>query len=174
MNYGEAIKLSMEKLAQDSRTRFIGYNLKFGSCSYGSLKDIDKSKIIEMPVAENLMGALSMGLGLEGFRSVLIFERHDFMLNALDSLVNHIDKLYELSKGQFKSPVITRAILGPIKPINPGPQHSQDFTDNFKKIVKMKIYDPATAQEVLDSYKEAMYSNEPSLFIERRDLYGRE
>ena len=82
MKYGEAVKKSMEMLAQDERTLFIGYNLVRGSKAYGSLSDIPSEKIIEMPVAENLMAGLSNGLSIGGFRPVLIFERHDFMLNA--------------------------------------------------------------------------------------------
>jgi pyruvate/2-oxoglutarate/acetoin dehydrogenase E1 component len=173
MNYGEAVKYSMEQLAKDPRTLFIGYNLKFGSKAYGSLRDIDSSRIIEMPVAENLMAGMAMGLGFEGFRPVVIFERQDFMLNALDSLVNHLDKLDILSNSEFKSGVIIRSLLGSSKPINPGPQHSQDFTKIFRDIFKMKIYDPKTAQEVVESYGNAIYSNEPGMVIERRDFYGR-
>lgn len=173
INYGEAVKQTMEKLAEDPRTLFIGYNLRFGSCGYGSLKNIDSSKIIEMPVAENLMAGMAMGLGLEGFMPVLIFERHDFMLNALDSIVNHLDKLEVLSNNQYKSQVIIRAILGSTKPINPGVQHSQDFTEIYRKLLKLKIYDPQNADEVLKNYKEAIETKLPCMFIERRDFYGR-
>lgn len=174
MKYGEAVKQSMEFLAQDERVLFIGYNLDRGSKAYGSLKDILKEKIIETPVAENLMAGLSMGLGIEDFRPVLIFERHDFMLNALDSIVNHLDKLKELSSGQYSSPVIIRAIIGSRTPINPGPQHNQDFTRVFRKMVCMPVYDPKTPKAILSTYKRALTSDHPTMIIERRDLYNLE
>lgn len=172
MKYGEAVKKSMEQLAQDPKTIFIGYNLIHGSKAYGSLKDVSKEKIIETPVAENLMAGLATGMAIEGFKPILIFERHDFMLNALDSLVNHLDKINLLSEGQYHCPVIIRAIVGSKNPINPGPQHMQDFTGSFKKMFRMPIYDPKTSSEVLSNYEKMRNSQDPSIIIERRDFYN--
>lgn len=172
MKYGEAIKKSMEDLAQDPRTIFIGYNLIHGSKGYGSLENISSEKIIETPVAENLMAGLSTGLAIEGYKPILIFERHDFMLNALDGLVNHLDKLNELSHGQYSPPVIIRAIVGSVNQINPGPQHKQDFTDAFKTMFKMPIYDPKNPKEVLETYEIAKNTKAPIMIIERRDFYN--
>jgi len=172
MKYGEAIKKSMENLAQNTKVLFIGYNLIHGSRAYGSLKDIPSNKIIETPVAENLMAGLSTGLAIEGFRPVLIFERHDFMLNALDGLVNHLDKLKGLSNGEYSPPVIIRAIVGSKAPINPGPQHMQDFTEAFKKMISFPIYEPETSREVLDSYKRAEGLKSAAMIIEKKDLYN--
>ena len=136
----------MEELAKKN-TIFIGYNISFGSKAYGTLADVPKSKKIETPVAENLMIGLAMGMALEGYRPVVFFERHDFILNALDSIVNSLDK-FELLTGR-KLPIIIRATVGAKKPLHPGPQHVQDFTSAFKKLIKFKIYEPKTPKEVL-------------------------
>jgi pyruvate/2-oxoglutarate/acetoin dehydrogenase E1 component len=174
MKYKDAVKLSMEKLAQDPRIFFIGYNLKFGSHAYGSLKNISPERIIETPVAENLMAGLGMGMSLMGFHPVVIYERQDFMLNALDNLVNHVDKIHELSKGDFTCPVITRAIVGSKFPINPGPQHMQDFTDALRSMLKFPIYAPKTPEEVISAYQKVINSTSPCLIVEYRDLYENE
>jgi len=171
MRYGEAIKKCMEDLSKDPRVLFIGYNLIHGSKAYGSLKDISPRKIIETPVAENLMVGLSTGLAIEGFRPVLIFERHDFMLNGLDAMVNHLDKLEKLSNGQYSPSVIIRAIVGSKYPINPGPQHMQDFTRIYKKIFKMPVHVPENSKEVLNSYELAKEVHGPIMVVEKRDLY---
>lgn len=170
MNYGEAVKKSMEDLAKDARTLFIGYNLAHGSRAYGSLRDVSTKQIIETPIAENLMAGLSAGLSLVGFRPVLIFERHDFMLNALDGLINHIDKIGDLSNGQYTAPVIIRAIVGSRRPINPGPQHEQDFTEAFRKMLKMPVYDPKNSEEVLRTYVDVSTLDTPVMIIERRNF----
>jgi len=174
MKYGEAVKASMEELAKDPGVLFIGYNLAHGSKAYGSLQNIPREKIIETPVAENLMAGLSIGMAMEGFRPVLIFERHDFVLNALDGLVNHLDKMEELSHRQYSLPVIIRAIIGSKTPINPGPQHEQDFTRSFEEMFKMQIFDPRSSPQVLDSYEKIKKVKGPAMVIERRDLYGRD
>ena len=171
MIYKEAIKKSMEMLAKDEKRIFIGYNVCFGSQGYGTLQNIPENKKIETPLAENLMMGLGIGMSLGGYLPVIFFERHDFILNALDGIVNHLDKLESLSKGQFKTPVIIRAVIGSKIPLNPGAQHTQDFTEAFRKMIKFPIYEPKNAQEVIEAYNIIKNSKKPSMIIERRDLY---
>ncbi len=171
MKYKDAIKKSMEMLAEEDNTLFLGYNISFGSYAYGTLKDIPSWKKIETPVAENLMMGLAMGLALEGYRPIVFFERHDFMLNSLDAIVNHLDKIPEMSKGQFKMPVIIRAAIGSKFPLNPGPQHVQDFSKTFRGIIKFPIYDPQNSEEILSVYHTIKNSTNPSMIIEKKELY---
>mgnify|MGYP001581134959 CR=1 FL=1 len=174
MKYQDAIKREMEILAEDDKVIFLGYNLIHGSKSYGTLKDIDVSKCVETPVAENLMAGLAIGLALEGFKPVLFYERHDFMLIALDALVNHLDKMEVMSKGQFKAPIIIRAIVGATKPLYPGLQHMQDFTEIFKRIVHFPVYEANNVEEIKRAYEEARKFEKPVMVIERKDLYSEE
>ena len=174
MKYKEAIKKSMEMLAKDEKTVFLGYNICFGSNAYGTLIDVLDEKKIETPVAENLMIGLATGMSLEGYHPVVFFERHDFMLNALDGLVNHVDKIEEMSCGEYQTPMIIRAVVGGKIPLNPGPQHTQDFTNAFKKIIRFPIYEPKSSKEVIEVYKEINNFIQPIMVIERRDLYEEE
>ena len=96
------------------------------------------------------------------------------MLNALDAIINHIDKLKEVSDGQFSCPLIIRATVGSKKPFNPGHQHTQDFTEGFKKMIKFPIYEPKTPKEVLEVYEKVKDAKEPVMIIERKELYGNE
>ena len=172
MKYKDAIKQSMEMLAQDKNRVFLGYNVKFGSNAYGTLSDIPKSKLIETPVAENLMIGLATGMSLEGYLPVVFFERHDFMLDALDGIVNHLDKLESMSKGQYKTPVIIRAVIGSTKePLDAGIQHTQDFSEAFKKMIKFPIYEPKTSKEVIETYLLVKKLSTPTMVIEQKGLY---
>lgn len=171
MNYKEAIVHSMKMLANDERVLFLGYNVKFGSQAYGTLVDIPPEKKLETPVAENLMTGLAMGLAIEGYRPIVFFERHDFMLNALDGIINHLDKILEMSEGKFKLPVIIRATIGSKTPLHPGPQHIQDFTDSFKKMIRFPVFIPETPNEIISAYEQAKNSDEPTIIIEKRELY---
>jgi len=171
MKYKEAIKKSMEMLAENEKTVFLGYNICFGSKAYGTLTDVDERKKIETPIAENLMIGLAMGMSIEGYRPVLFFERHDFMLIALDGIVNHLDKIEKMSRGEFKMPIIIRAVVGSKHPLDPGPQHTQDFTEAFKKMIKFPIYEPQNSKEVLEIYEKVKNFNESAMIIEKRDLY---
>ena len=171
MKYKDALKQSMEILAQDKNTIFIGYNICHGSEAYGTLKDIPLSQRLEMPVAESLMIGLATGMSLEGYRPVVFFERHDFVLNALDGIVNHLDKIKSMSNGQYKTPVIIRAIVGAKGPLDPGPQHTQDFTKAFKEMVNFPVYEPNNAEEIIKLYENLKRKDTPAIVIEKKDLY---
>lgn len=136
MTYKQAIQGKCEAYALDKKVRFIGYNTVFGSRMYGTLDNIEPNQCIETPVAENLMVGLAMGMSLEGYKPVVCFERHDFMLLALDAMANQMDKMPWMSGGQFKYPIIIRAIVGSRTPMDPGPMHRQDYTSALSSMLK--------------------------------------
>jgi pyruvate/2-oxoglutarate/acetoin dehydrogenase E1 component len=171
MKYRDAIKHAMEELARDQRTIFLGYNVLYGSRAYGTLDGVPSEQCLETPVAENLMAGLAIGMALAGYRPVLFFERHDFVLNALDAIVNHLDKLESMSHGQFRAPVIIRATVGGRAPLHPGPQHTQDFTEAFRSMLTFPVLDITTPAEVQDAYRLAGQFDTPVMLVERRDLY---
>ena len=171
MTYKENLIEAMKIMLKTKDVRFIGYNLKFGSKCYGTLKDTPENKIIEMPVAEALMSGLSIGMSLLGFTPVLIFERHDFILLALDQLVNHLDKIKEYSHNEFYPKVIIRAIVGGTIPFDPGIQHKANYTEALKKLLKLKIINLQSKDEILPSYINAINSDSSILLTEYRNLY---
>jgi len=164
----------MELLAREERTLFLGYNVLMGSRAYGTLSRVPAEKCLETPVAENLMAGMAIGMAMEGLRPVLFYERHDFMLNALDALVNHLDKIDGLSRGRFKAPVIIRAVVGGTKPIYPGLQHTQDFSPLFRSLFRFPVLELGTEDDIPRLYQETLTREEPVMFIERKDLYESE
>ena len=160
MTYKEALTQEMNKLAMNPKVQFIGYNLKFGSKYYGTLANISGDKIIETPVAENLMVGLTMGLALEGFLPVLMFERMDFCLAAADALFNHVGAL---QKYGLVLPMIIRVCIDNDIPLDPGFQHKQDYTSMFR------MYSGIDVREFSGEYPSEI--NYPIMIVERKDKY---
>jgi len=172
MNYKDAIKKSMGELAKNKKTIFIGYSVRHG-CANGTLKDIPDNVKIETPVAENLMIGLGMGMSLEGFRPIIFFERFDFVLNAMDGIVNHLDKIDEISGKKFQYPLIIRVEVGSRTPLMSGVTHIQNYTKSLKQMVKFPILTPKTPKEIIASYKIASKTKTPIMIIEQRDFYNK-
>jgi pyruvate/2-oxoglutarate/acetoin dehydrogenase E1 component len=101
MTYKEQITAAMSLFANDDRARFIGYGLANGRAG-GTLVGAKPHQIVETPVAENLMTGVAIGLSLSGLRPVVYFERCDFILNALDAIVNHLSAARHISRGEFR------------------------------------------------------------------------
>ena len=169
ISYKDAIVQSMTELGELGAI-FIGYNVGYGD-AMGTLKNVPKEQKLETPVAENLMAGLAIGMSFEGFIPVLYYERHDFMLVASDAIINHIDKIERISHGEFKVPVIIRAVTADAGPFYSGITHSQDFTNMFRSAVSFPVIDPITGSDVLAAVRSAKESGRPMMLIERKSRY---
>ena len=59
-------------------------------------------KKIETPVFEDAQMGMSIGLSLEGFIPITCFPRFDFLILAMNQLVNHLDKIRFMSRGEMR------------------------------------------------------------------------
>jgi pyruvate dehydrogenase E1 component alpha subunit len=169
ISFKNAVTEAMTEIGK-ANSVFIGYNVKYGN-AMGNLVNVENSKKIETPVAENLMAGLAIGMSFEGFIPVLYYERHDFMLVAADAIINHIDKIERISHGEFKVPVIIRAVTADAGPFYSGITHSQDFTNVLKALVTFPVLDPVTGVDVLKAVRGAKASGRPAIIIERKSRY---
>ncbi len=168
-SYKEASNLAMKELGELGAI-FIGYNVARGD-AMGTLGSVPSDQKLETPVAENLMTGLGIGMSFEGFLPVVYFERHDFMLVAMDAIVNHVDKIERISHGEFKVPLIIRAVTADAGPFYSGITHSQDFTDMLRTAVDFPVTDPVTGDDLLQAFRSAVASGRPAIVIERKSRY---
>jgi pyruvate/2-oxoglutarate/acetoin dehydrogenase E1 component len=169
ISYKDAINQSMTELGEEGAI-FIGYNVAYGD-AMGTLKGVPMEQKLETPVAENLMAGLAIGMSFEGFIPVVYYERHDFMAVAADAIINHIDKIERISHGEYKVPVIIRAVTADAGPFYSGITHSQDFTNLFRSAVSFPVIDPVTGADVLNAVRGARESGRPMMLIERKSRY---
>ena len=169
INFTEAVTKAMTELS-DQGAIFIGYSLIPGD-AMGTLKNVPNTQKIETPIAENLMMGLAIGMSFEGFKPVVYFERHDFMLVAADAIGNHLDKIDRISLGEFKPSVILKTIVDDGGLYYSGPTHSQDFTKTFKTLVNFPVLVPETADEALDMYRFAMQNSGSTMIVEKKSLH---
>ena len=169
LSYKDAMIKSMTDLGKEGAI-FIGYNVLYGN-AIGTLGNVPDEQKLETPVAENLMSGLAIGMSFEGFLPVIYFERHDFMLVAADAIINHIDKIERLSHGEFKVPIIIRAVTADAGPFYSGITHSQDFTEMFKAAVSFPVLDPKNGKELQNAILGAKESKRPVMIIERKSKY---
>src|SRR3990167_5454777 len=94
--YQQNLIKSMEMLSKNKKVIFLGQTVKYtGSPMFNSLEKVPINKRLEMPVFENTQLGISIGLALEGFIPISIFPRIDFLICAMDQLINHLDKIEE-------------------------------------------------------------------------------
>lgn len=163
--FKQAVNEAMRKLAKRPNTVFVGQSVAYdGAAIYTSLEGVPASRRLEFPVTENLQLGYCTGLSLTGKLPICIFPRMDFMLLAMDQLVNHLDKL----PGFGWSPrVIIRCRVGEKRPLNAGPQHTQNYTSAFKLMLKtVKVLEVRIPGEVHDAYDKATAGTGSYLIVE--------
>lgn len=160
----------MQRLAKNKKVIFLGQQVA-SEDFYGTLKGIPLDRRIEMPVAEEMQVGLSIGLSLEGFIPVSIYQRMDFLPRACDQLVNHLNLIDDMSRGLFRPKVIIRTTIGSKAPLDVGPQHCQDLTKMFQAVLKFPVLKVTTPDEVNHAYSLAYTSDTSLMVIEVQDLY---
>jgi pyruvate/2-oxoglutarate/acetoin dehydrogenase E1 component len=160
----------MTELGEDDKTIFIGYSLMPGN-AMGTLKNVPDNQKIETPIAENLMMGLAIGMSFEGFKPVVYFERHDFMMVAADAIVNHMDKIERISHGEFKCPVILKTVVDDGGMFYSGPTHSQDFSLAFSLLVDFPVFQARSPEAAYDLYRYARKNNKPCMIVEYKSKF---
>jgi len=170
MNYFDELERSMKMLAEDGYI-FIGQSVKYpGNVIHKTLDHVNF--MIEMPVAEDMQMGMSIGLSIQGVKVVSIFPRMDFLICAMNQLVNHLDKLSDLSHGVFKPKVIIRTMVGSKTPLDAGLQHTGNYIKMLEAGLKnVDVFELDDERIICECYKNAMESKRSTILVERGDLY---
>ena len=176
MKYFDELKRSMNYLAENDKTIFIGQAVEVpGTAMSNTLSDIKKNKLIELPVAEEMQMGMTTGLALNGDIPVSIFPRWNFLLLAMNQLINHLDKINIMSNYGFNVKAIVRTGIGSQRPLHPQHQHIGDFSEAVKKMCStieiIKLNEP---EDIFPSYQKALNRNDgrSTILVEFGDYYN--
>lgn len=176
MKYFDELKRSMEWLAEKEDTLFLGQAVEYpGTALTNTIANVDKSKLLEMPVNEEMQMGMTLGMALNGTVPVSFFPRWNFLILAANQLVNHIDKINIMSDGGYKPKIIIRTAIGSQRPLHPQHQHISDFTAGFKALCDyvdiIRLEEP---HQIFNTYKYAYErtDNRPTLLVEWGDFYS--
>lgn len=171
MTYLSEIQQAMKILSEQPNALFIGQAVRYpGQAMHRTLDLVPMEKRIEMPVIEEFQMGHSIGLALQGYLPISIFPRFDFLILAMNQLVNHLDKLPLMSG--FQPKVIIRTSVGATEPLNPGLQHCQNHTEAFKRMLKIvEVIELLFVDQVIPAYAYALESKNSVLMVEHGSMY---
>jgi pyruvate/2-oxoglutarate/acetoin dehydrogenase E1 component len=176
MKYFDELKRSMNFLAQDSRTVFIGQAVAMpGTAMTNTLEDVPRDKLIELPVAEEMQMGMTTGLALTGAVPISIFPRWNFLMCAMNQLVNHLDKLDVMSNGRYMAKCIIRTGIGSQRPLHPQHQHIGDYTEALRLMCStvevIRLDEPS---DIFSAYEKALLREDgrSTLIVEYGDYYN--
>lgn len=177
ITYCEAIRTGFDYLLSKYPEVFIiGQGLWSPWYVGNSMKDLDlkygKSRIIDTPVSELACTGAAVGASLCGMKPIIVHPRMDFMLYAVDPIVNQAAKWSYMTGGNAHPSLTIRAIIN--RGGEQGAQHSQSLHSWFSHIPGLRVVMPSSVIDARNLLISSVLCPDPVLYIDDRWLYDQE
>src|SRR2546421_3194633 len=166
----EAIDTEMER---DPSVVLFGLDVDDPKAIQGSTRGLPArygpERVFGTPLSEDAMTGAAVGMALAGLRPIHVHIRMDFLMLAMNQLVNVAAKSRYMYGGRAAVPLVVRAIIG--KSWGQGAQHSQGLYSFFMHVPGLKVVAPSTPYDAKGCLAAAVRDDNPVMFIEHRILY---
>ena len=169
--YKDELTKAMTFLAEKEDTIFIGQQIVYaGNPMSTTLGNVPKEKMIETPVMEETQMGISLGMAIMGKTVISFYPRWDFLVSAANQLINHADK-FEHMTGK-KANILIRVGVGSKDPLDPGIQHRNDYSKEFKSILQFtKVHELKKVEDIYRIYTESYDAGGVHILVEWPELY---
>jgi pyruvate dehydrogenase E1 component beta subunit len=173
--FATAINEALEEaLGQDQAVLCFGLGVPdpkgvFGT-TVGLQEKFGAERVFDMPAAENAMTGVAVGAAISGMRPVMVHQRLDFFLLALDQVVNNAAKWHYMFGGRSRVPLTIRLILG--RGWGQGPTHSQNLQAWFAHVPGLKVVMPSLPGDAKGLLLSSIFDDNPVVFLEHRWLHN--
>lgn len=174
LSFFEAIREACDlEMARDKNVLLFGLDVDDPKAILGTTKGLaDKygpERVFGTPLAEDAMTGAAIGMALAGLRPIHVHIRMDFVMLAMNQLVNIAAKTCSMFGGQEHVPMVVRSIIG--KSWGQGAQHSQGLYPLFMHVPGLKVVAPSTPFDAKGCMAAAVRDDNPVMYIEHRILY---
>ncbi len=174
ISYAEAIREATEQeMARDASVFVFGLDVDDHIAMWGTTAGLQKKfgsrRVFGTPLAEDAMTGVAIGSALAGLRPIHAHIRMDFLLLAMNQIVNIAAKARYMYGGAVKIPAVFRSVIG--RSWGQGAQHSQALHSLFMHIPGLKVIAPSTPYDAKGAMIQSIRDNNPVIFIEHRMLH---
>jgi pyruvate dehydrogenase E1 component subunit beta len=174
MTYREALRLALrEELARDERVFIIGEEVGVFEGAYkvtaGLFDEFGPDRVRDTPISEEGFIGAGIGAAMLGERPVVEIMTLNFLLVAMDQVVNHAAKIGAMFGGEVRCPVVIRTPNGAGNQLTA--QHSQSFEGWFAATPGRKVVAPANPADAKGLLKAAIRDDDPVLVVENLIIY---
>ena len=135
----------------------------------GFLEEFGAERVVSTPISESTIMGAGLGAALVGTRPIIEMRIFDFVMCAMDELVNQIAKVRYMFGGQAKPAVVVRMPHGMWR--NSAAQHSQMLEAWFTHLPGVIVVAPSCAEDEAGLLVTAIRSDDPVLFFDPKDLW---
>jgi len=176
LTFAKAIEEAMkEEMRLDENVLLLGQDVRQGGSwgtSAGILDEFGEERIFPLGINENGFSGMVTGLAMTGKRPIVEFMFGDFMLLAMDAIVDQAAKYVYQSGPEFNIPAVFRLAGSGIGGTF-GLHHAQAPDSWLMPFPGIKVVTPATPNDAKGLMKAAIRDNNPVVFIEYKTVYGK-
>ena len=156
---GEAIHLEMER---DESVLYFGQNLATHDDD-PFLKAFGGDRVRVTPISETAEIGMAIGAAFAGYRPVVQLYMAEFMLVAMDQVVNEAPRFHYMTAGQVKVPIVLQAGYG----FTAGwaGQHTGTIYGMFLGVPGLKVVAPATPADAKGLMTASIRDDNPVVFF---------
>jgi pyruvate dehydrogenase E1 component beta subunit len=156
---GEAIHQEMER---DDTVLHFGQNIATTDDD-PYLKAFGSDRVRVTPISETAEIGMAVGAAMAGYRPVVELYMAEFMLVAMDQVVNEANRFHYMTKGQVKVPVVLKAGYG----FTAGwaGQHTGTIYGMFMGVPGLKVALPATPADAKGLMTASIRDDNPVVFF---------
>ena len=136
----------------------------------GLLEELGSKRVVDTPITELGFAGLGVGAAMVGLRPIIEFMTFNFSILATDQIINSAAKMFYMSGGQFKIPIVFRGPGGSAFQVSS--QHSQALESWFAYFPGLKVVMPSTPADAKGLLKTSIRDDDPVIFIEQERMYG--
>lgn len=136
----------------------------------GFLEEFGADRAVSTPISESTIMGAGLGAALVGTRPIIEMRIFDFVMCAMDELINQIAKIRYMFGGQARPALVVRMPHGMWR--NSAAQHSQMLEAWFAHLPGVIVVTPSTAEDTAGLLVQAIRSDDPVLFFDPKDLFG--
>ncbi len=173
-SFVDAIREATEQeMARDDSVVVFGLDVDDPKAIQGTLTGLPETfgdgRVFGTPLSEDAMTGAAIGMALAGLRPIHVHIRMDFLLLAVNQLLNVAAKSRYMYGGRVSLPMVVRAMIG--KSWGQGAQHSQGLHSFFMHVPGIKVVAPSTPYDAKGTLAAAVRGDDPVLFVEHRLLH---
>lgn len=174
LSFVEAVREASDlELSRDPAVVLFGLDVDDPKAIQGTTKGLAEKygpqRVFGTPLSEDAMTGAAIGMALAGMRPIHVHIRMDFLLLAMNQLVNVAAKSRYMYGGQVSVPLVVRAMIG--KSWGQGAQHSQGLHSLFMHVPGIKVVAPSTPYDAKGCLMAAVRDDNPVLYVEHRLLH---
>jgi pyruvate dehydrogenase E1 component beta subunit len=174
LSVGQAINNALSLILKEHPNAFIAgedigiYGGAFGVTD-GLLETFGEERIKDTPIAEDVIAGLAVGAAMTDSKPIVEMQFSDFIVNAMDPIVNQAAKLHFMYGGAVNVPIVVRGASG--AGTGAAAQHSQSLESWFCHVPGLKVVTPSNPQNAYDLLLHSFVDPNPVIFMEHKLIY---